>query len=285
MWVPRERDSSCTSRRVRDANAAVTRRGKPQAQVDVVARDDERLVEAPDRLELRRSTIMQAAVTASQLRVPPSARPNGVSASGQARERMAGVAVQTERRTACWTVPSGYSNIGATAPISGRSASSSSVSIQSRIDDLGVVVEKHERVGRRACGREVVERGEVERASVAQHAHTRLAREAGHQLQRFPARLSRCRRARRASLVLGPRKQRHDAPREQLRPVAEADDRLDARLAFGEWSADAPDRADRLDARARLPVREQRLHRGGVELLGSSGTSAPRWQSSSGACA
>ena len=68
--------------RVGHAQRAVARRGEAQAEVDVSTADRERLVEAPTSSNLRFSTIMQAAETAIQLRVPSPAAPNGVRSSG-----------------------------------------------------------------------------------------------------------------------------------------------------------------------------------------------------------
>ena len=97
---------------------------------------------------------MQAAVTASQLRVPPSARPNGVGWLGvQPGERMTGVAVQAERRAGVLDRAVGVqqqrrhgADLGAQRLLEQRLD-------PLRIDDLGVVVEEHQHVGLRASGR------------------------------------------------------------------------------------------------------------------------------------
>ena len=176
---------------------------------------------------------MQAAETASQLRVPPAARPNGVIASGsQTGERVSGVAVQAERRPGVLDRAVGEQQHRRDRTDLGSSASSSSVLQPAAVDDLGVVVEKHEKRRLR-----VVRAAALLSAAKLNGRSSRMTRTRGFRassaIELLGLWLDRAVVDERHSetVVFGTRQQRLHASSGEPCPIAEAHDDLNGRLA------------------------------------------------------
>ena len=126
MWAPARARLVVHQHGVRDAQAAVTGRGQAQAEVDVVAGHDEALVESAHGLELRplhhhagggdRQPVARAAVGAAE-------RASGCLGPARRTDGRRSRAGRAPRRRAA-RCRRGTRSIGATAPTSGRSASS-----------------------------------------------------------------------------------------------------------------------------------------------------------------